>query len=241
MKRILYTIILSLVLPIVLSAQGRIAQIWTEPEIFKADQPVSFFFDVTGTTLDGETEGVYMWSWFPSEPDAGHWSNPSDFAALVNVDGNTWRLDLIPTEYYHLPANQISAFYGLLKNRSGSKVTDAFAPDAVPPNAIVIPPWVDVLPPELIFFPQKISKKDIFCVFRQNNESYVTKLNFTITAGTKTFTGTFEGTKKEMIAYIDLATNLKDIASLDKIHLVITDNIGRSITDTDIPLVQLTK
>jgi len=44
-----------------------------------------------------------------------------------------------------------------------------------------------------------------------------------------------------MIAYIDLATNLKDVASLDKIHLVITDNIGRTITDTDVPLVQLTK
>jgi hypothetical protein len=241
MKRIIYTTLLSLVLPIAMSAQGKIARIWTEPEIFKADQAVSFFFDVTGTALEGETEGVYMWSWYPSEPDAGHWTNPSDFAKLINVDGNIWRLDLIPTEYYHLPANQITAFYGLLKNRDGSKVTAAFAPDQNPPNAIVVPPWQEVAPPVLILFPQKISKKDIFCIFRQNNESYVTKLNYSITAGAKTINGTFEGAKKEMIAYIDLATNLKDVANLDKIHLVITDNIGRTITDTDITLVQLTK
>jgi hypothetical protein len=241
MKRIIYTVVLPLLMPLLLTAQGRIAKIWTDPEIFKADQPVSFYFDVTGTALDGETEGVYMWSWYPSEPDANHWTNPSDFAKLVNVDGNIWRLDLIPTEYYHLPANQITAFYGLLKNKSGSKVTDAFAPDANPPNAIVVPPWQEVAPPELILFPLKISKKDIFCIFRENNESYVTKLDYTITAGAKTISGTFEGTKKEMIAYIDLATNLKDVANLDKIHLVITDNNGRTITDTDVPLVQLTK
>jgi hypothetical protein len=374
MKRTLYTLLLLMVLPIGSMAAGRIAEIWTQPAVFKADEQVSFFFDLTGTDLQDETEGVYMWSWFPSEPDAGHWSNPSSFAKLVHVEGSIWRLDLVPTVYYNKPANEISAFYGLLKNKDGSKVTDAFAPDAVPANAItvydlstikkseniidyypkqftkkrplsilinanntwsncettgkqgelakapevrmhggvnnwavqvqnspenlskttlthlgdgiyrkdiilndyfgltedfklininlvfansswafqgkdvncgdfvIVAPEIAAEPiPELILFPQKISKKDIFCIIRKTNESYVSKLNYTITAGSKTLTGAFEGTKAEMSAYIDLATNLKDESGLTKLHLVITDNTGRKIADTDIPLVQLTK
>jgi hypothetical protein len=138
MKKI--TIILSIISLFYIDAlpAGRIAEIWTQPAIFTADDSVSWFFDVSGTDLDGETEGVYMWSWFPSEPDAGHWTNPSAFAALHHVEGNIWRFDLVPTEYYGVDASTITAFYGLLKNYDGSKVTDAFAPDQVPPNDIKI-------------------------------------------------------------------------------------------------------
>ena len=374
MKQKILIILLSFLLPSITMAAGRIAGIWTQPAVYKADEPVSFFFDLTGTDLQGETEGVYMWSWFPSEPDKDHWSNPSDFAKLKHVEGNIWRLDLIPTEYYKLPAEQINAFYGLLKNKDGSKVTDAFAPDANPSNAIVmydmstikkntslldyypkaftadkplsilinanntwsncettpvqgqladapdvhmhggVNNWelqvqnnqenkakttmanlgdgiyrMDITPSEyfgfddkyvmkninmvfadftwakmgkdagcndfiilapdvpaepiseLIFFPQKVSKKDILCIIRKLNESYVSKLDYTITAGAKTITGSFEGTQKEFTAYIDLSSNLRDIAALDKIHVVIKDNTGRIVSNTDIPLVQLSE
>jgi hypothetical protein len=362
-----------MVLPVALLAQGTIAEIWTQPAVFKADEQVSFFFDVTGTVLDGieESEGVRVWSWFPNSPD-GNWANPSDKTKLKHVGGNIWRWDLKPTEMYNLPADQISAFYGQLQNYAGTKVTDAFAPDKnnaiyvysleaikadnaiidyypkqfnkkrplsilinanhtwsgcestakqgelakapevrmhggvnnwgvqvmnSPENItktelthlgngiyrkdiilndyfgltddyklininmvfanstwayqgkdvncgdfVIIAPEIAEEPiPELILFPQKISKKDIFCIIRRTNESYVSKLNYTITAGSKTLTGTFEGTKAEMTAYIDLATNLKDVTGIDKLHLVITDNTNRKVADTDVPLVQLTK
>ncbi len=352
-------------------SQGRIAEIWTQPAVFKADEPVSWYFDVTGTALEGETEGIYMWTWFPSEPDAGNWNNSSDFAALTHVEGNIWRFDLIPTEYYGVEASSVTAFYGLLKNKNGTKVTDAFAPDQTPPNDIrlydlsaikgtalidyypknftvdrplsilvnanntwskcnttpvqgdlanasnvhmhsgvnnwniivennaanlsktlldslgdgiyrmdlilkdyyglsddytlnninivfaddawtyegkalncsdflIEAPEAPVEPiPSLIFFPQKISRKDILCILRQKNESYVTGLTYRITAGTIEIAGSFEGNKDEMKACVDLVTALKDATTLDKIHVVIKDNTGRTITDSDIPLVQL--
>jgi len=352
---------------------GRIAEIWTQPAVFLADEPVSWFFDVTGTDLDGETEGIYLWSWFPSEPDEGNWANSSEFAALTQVEGNIWRMDMTPTEYYGVEASTITAFYGLLKNKNGSKVTDAFAPNQVPPNDIKIydlatirgtalldyypkeftadrplsilvnasntwsdcetsavqgdlanasnvhmhsgvndwdievqnnsenlskteltslgdsvyridlilddyyalpddyelqninmafaddtwthagydeacadflieaPEVPEVIPPELVFFPQKISKKDLLIITRKNNESSVTSLHYMITAGIVTIEGEFEGSAAEMTAYIDLVTPLKEISDLQKINVVITDNNDRTIIDTDINLIQLTK
>ncbi len=373
MKKITVTIMIlfSLVISYNVFSQGRIAEIWTQPAVFKADEPVSWYFDVTGTALEGETEGIYMWTWFPSEPDAGNWNNSSDFAALTHVEGNIWRFDLTPTEYYGVEAGSVTAFYGLLKNKDGSKVTDAFAPDQTPPNDIrlydlstikgtaiidyfpenfkvdrplsilvntnntwskcnttpvqgdlalasnvhmhagvnnwdkivennasnlsktrldsigdgiyrmdliikdyfqlsdeyvvnninivfadeawnhegkaqncndflIQAPEVPAEPiPSLIFFPQKISKKDILCIIRQKNESFVTGLTYKITAGTIELTGSFEGNKDEMKACVDLVTALKDITTPEKINVVIRDNTGRIITNSDIPLVQL--
>jgi hypothetical protein len=348
-------------------AAGRIAEIWTQPAAFKADEPVSWFFDVTGTDLEGLTAGVYMWTWFPSEPDKDHWANSSEFAALTHVEGNIWRFDLTPTQYYGMEAGSITAFYGLLKTKDGSKVTDAFAPDQVPANDIQIyslstikgTALLDYYPKafatdrplsilinanntwsgcettavqgdlanasnvhmhggvnlwdiivennaanldktemsalgdgiyrmdlvlqdyfalpdgydlkninmvfadetwnhlgkdklcsdfmisvteepvsDLKFFPQKISRKDILVIIRSNNESYVTSLSYTITAGTAVLTGSFEGKSAEMSAYIDLATGLKGL-NPEKINVVVKDNTGRTVTNTDITLVPL--
>lgn len=373
MRKILFTLLLVIVIHCTIMAQGRIAEIWTEPAVFAADEPVSWYFDVTGTALDGETEGVYMWSWFPSEPDAGNWENSSDFAALTQVEGNIWRLDLTPSDYYSVDASTIVAFYGLLKNKDGSKVSDAFAPDQTPRNDIQIydlsgikdgklieyypadftaykpmsillntnntwsgcdsdakqgdlanatnvhmhagvnawdvivennpdnlskteltdmgdgiyrmdltldeyfglddnyelsniymvfadeswtymgkdvacadfvinaPEAPEVIPPELTFFPQKISKKDILVITRTNNEMGVTNLTYTITGGSKTFTGDFGGNSASMVAYIDLVTNLAGVSDIDKITVVISDNKGREIINSDIPLINLTK
>lgn len=371
MKKIILISTIAL-FPLFAMSQGRIAEIWTQPAIFTATDTVSWFFDVTGTALDGETDGVYMWSWFPSEPDAGNFNNSSDFAALQHVEGNIWRFDLVPVDYYGVEATTVTAFYGLLKNDNGTKVTDAFAPDQVPPNDIKIydlttikgsalidyypkefttdrpisilvnaqntwsdcastavqgeladasnvhmhggvnnwgiqvqnnaanlskteldhlgdsiyridliledyftlpegyvleninmvfaddtwaheghdvacgdfvitaPEVPEVIQPELSFFPQKISKKDLLIIKRTNNEVGVTALHYTITAGTIEITGEFEGNSTEMTAYIDLVTPLKDVTGLDKINIVITDNNDRTVTDTDITLIQLT-
>jgi hypothetical protein len=327
---------------------------------------------VSGTDLAGETEGVYLWSWFPTEPDEGNWENSSEFTALTHVEGDIWRMDMIPADYYGVEASTITAFYGLLKNKDGTKSTDAFAPDQVPANDIQIydlstiegtalmdyyptdfgidrplsvlfnvnntwsdcetsavqgdlantsnvhmhsgvnnwditvennaanldttelthlgdgiyrmdliledyytlsdgyvleninivladdswtysgfdedcadflilaPDAPEVLPPELVFFPQKISKKDLFIIKRKNNESNVTSLSYTITAGDITISGEFEGTSSEMTAYIDLVTPLGNVADIDKINVVVTDNNDRTIIDTDINLIQLT-
>jgi hypothetical protein len=371
MKKIFFILLTAFALPFISKGQGRIAEIWTQPAVFTADEQVSWFFDVTGTALDGTTDGVYLWSWFPSEPDKGNWANSSDFAALKHVSGNIWRMDLIPSQYYGVPADQIVAFYGLLKNKDGSKVTDAFAPDQSPRNDIQIyslttikgsatmdyypkqftlnrpmsilinanntwsgcdvtpvqgelakalnvhihsgvnfwnvvvennptnlaktqltplgggiyrmdfilkdyfnlpdnyvlnninfvlandtwsnqgkdkacadflinaPQAPVVLAPELIFIPQKISQKDILCIIRKNNEIGVTKLKYSLTAGSTILTGDFSGTQDDMRTFIDLVTGLKGLTGLDKISVTITDNNGRTISTTSLPLVQI--
>jgi hypothetical protein len=375
MKKIILIVTALVLYQIHAMSAGRIAEIWTKPAIFKADEAVSFYFDVTGTGLDGVTEDIYLWSWFPSEPDAGNFTNSSAFAKLVHVEGNIWRMDMTPTEYYNVDASTITGFYGLLKNKDGSKVTDAFAPDQIPANDIKLydlttikgsaltdyypktftkdrplsilvnthntwsncettavqgdlatasnvhmeggvnswdikvennasnlaktamtslgdgvyrmdliiqdyfalpagydlqtinmifaddasthfgkgaacadfqllaPDVPEVIPPELSFFPQKISKKDILVITRTNNEFGVTALHYKITVGVDEIIiaqGDFEGSNTSMSAYIDLVTPLKGIATVDKINVVITDNKGRIVTNTDINLVQLT-
>jgi hypothetical protein len=372
MKKTILIIITLVLYQIHAISAGRIAEIWTKPAVFKADEAVSFFFDVTGTDLDGVTEGIYLWSWFPTEPDAGNFANSSNFAALIHVEGNIWRMDMVPTVYYSADASTITAFYGLLKNKDGSKVTDAFAPDQVPPNDIKIydlssikgssltdfypktftkdrplsilvnanntwsncettpvkgdlanasnvhihsgvnawdiqvqnnadnlaktsmtslgggvyrmdlilndyfalpagynlqeinfvfaddtwahtgkgvacadfqilaPDIPEIIPPDLSFFPLKISKKDILVITRTNNEFGVTALHYIITAGDVVIEGDFEGSNASMSAYIDLVTSLKNVTTIDKLNVVIKDNKNRTVTNTDIPLVQLT-
>jgi hypothetical protein len=97
----------------------------------------------------------------------------------------------------------------------------------------------DILPPELSFFPQKISKKDILVITRKNNETDVTALHYTVTAGDVMIEGDFEGSNLTMTAYIDLVTPLKSAPNLEKINVVIKDNNNRTVTDTDINLIQL--
>jgi len=371
MKKIVYTLLFALLAPFWLMAVEPIAEIWTQPAVFKADEQISVFFDVTGTALDGisDAEGVRVWTWFPNNPD-DNWSSPTDKTKLKHVEGNIWRWDLKPTELYNVPADQITALFGQLQNYSGSKITDAFASDKG--NAIAIyslntisaadgiidyypkefkqdrplsilinanhtwsdcettptqgklasapdvrmhggvndweiqvmnstenlaktqltdmgngiyrkditlndyfglsadyqvktinmvfadktwayqgkgvscldfsiqaPEEPEVVIPKLIFFPQKVSQKDLLCIFRQNNEANVSKLTYTITAGSKTLNGDFEGTVKEMIAYVNLVDLLKDAGTLEKINVVIKSGAGKKLSESDIPLVQL--
>lgn len=372
-RKIINLIIAVLFVPSVLLAQGRIADIWTQPAIFMADEPISIFFDVSGTVLDGisEDEGVCVWTWFPADP-GDPWGSPTDKTKLKHVEGNVWRLDMTPTDFYNKPANEISAFYGQLQNWAGTKITDAFAPDQDPPNDIQVyslagikgeelieyfpkqfttdrplsvlinannlypddctndpvpgqlaeapnvhvhggvndwsivvennaanltktemtamgdgiyrwdlvpqeyfdlpedyvltnisavfassdwayigknvnctdffidaPEIPDIPIPDLVFFPSKFSQKDILIITRADNEPGVTGMNYTITAGSKTLTGSFEGNNKKLTAFINLADELKSESGLESIHIELKDNNNRIVSKNDIPLVQI--
>lgn len=360
-------------LPFIALGQGRIAEIWTQPAVFQADEEVSFYFDLTGTELAAvaEEQGVCVWTWFPSDPGET-WGSPSDAAKLTHVEGNVWRWDLIPTEFYGVAAGKNYEFYGQLQTHNGEKQS-LFAPDQDPANHITmyglttikndavildyhpkqftpnkpvsvllnaanvypdncdtdpilgelanapnvhvhagingwntvienneanqsktqlthlgddiyrwdfipneyfgvkdgelvssihavfasndwsfigkntdcsdffieVPEQTEPVVPVLTLFPSKVSVKDLMCIIRTDNESYVSALEYTITAGTKTLKGEFEGKQAEQIAYINLADELKDMGELEKIHLQIKDNTGRIIADNDIVIVQL--
>ena len=123
-KYLLFTIIIWMSISrLALSVDGPIAKIWSQPAIFKADEQVSIFFDVTGTQLDGDAGPVYMWTWSPKEPDKGNFNNSSDFAKLTHVSGNIWKWVVTPTVYYGVPSDSITTLWLLLKTKNGSKQT----------------------------------------------------------------------------------------------------------------------
>ncbi|MEH0153131.1 hypothetical protein V6R21_03235 [Limibacter armeniacum] len=168
MKKLLFTLTI-LAMPILGFCQARIADIWTQPAIFVADEEVTIYFDVTGTSLAGASEDVYLWSWFPSEPDAGNWESSSEFAKLTHVEGDIWQITMVPSEYYGVDASSIVSIYGLLKNKDGSKVTDAFAPDKG--NAVNLYSLTDIKTTLTVdYYPKEIPVDRPFSmVFNANN------------------------------------------------------------------------
>lgn len=366
-----------LLFPLLSMAQGRIADIWTEPAVFVADEEVSIYFDITGTELAAvaEEQGVCVWTWYPADPGES-WGNPSEDAQLEQVEGNIWKWVIVPTEFYGVDASSVNGFYGQLQTHGGDKIA-IFAPDQDPPNHITmyglttiktegtildyfpkdftlgrplsvlvnanntlpdkcegeiipgelagapnvhvhagmnlgsqdwevvvennpanssktelthlgdgvyrwdfvpydyfgvedgievtnisavfasndwayigkntdcsdffitVPEQPEVAVPELLFFPSKISHKDLLSITRSDNEPFVSSMNYTITAGAKTLTGSFDGNNKTFVAYINLADALKDESDLDKVHIVLKDNTGRIVSENDLPLVQL--
>lgn len=130
MKKFIYTILLALLMaPNFMQAQetvGAVGAISSFPVVYKYDEKVTWFFDLSATTY-AENEELYMWIWSPSEPDAGHWENSSDFAKLTHVKDKIWSFTLTPTEYFSKTAAQIAAsdgFWLRIKNKNGSKQSE---------------------------------------------------------------------------------------------------------------------
>lgn len=127
MKKVLYSLLLTLIVPLAAISQtqeaGDIYKIWTNPVIYNFDESVSWYFDLTGTTF-AENEDLYIWIWSPSEPDAGNWNNSSDFAKLTYVGTMVWKFDITPTTYFNMTAEQIASSAGFwlrLKDKTGLK------------------------------------------------------------------------------------------------------------------------
>lgn len=133
MKRITNIIVLliCLIAPISMIAQtqecGSPYKVWTNPVVYRASDQVTWYFDMTDTKF-GEGEELYLWTWAPSEPDAGNWENSSEFAKLTYEGNNIYSKTIIPTEYYGVDASSMNAnhdiFWLRLKNKNGSKQSD---------------------------------------------------------------------------------------------------------------------
>lgn len=114
------------------AAEPAPANTWTFPIIWNVDEPVTWYFDLTGTNFTAGQD-VYMWAWQPSEPDAGNWTNSSDFAKLKyepTKGGMVWSMTLSPTTYFGKTVADLATFdnyfWMLLKSKDGSTVTGAF-------------------------------------------------------------------------------------------------------------------
>lgn len=108
---------------------------WTVPAVFTADEEVTFYYDMKGV---GFQEGVdlYLWAWQPTEPDAGHGGNSSDFAKLEYLGNNIYKKTMVPTEYFHCDVAKFEdanwpGFWQRLKTKDGSMWSGVFAaPDS---------------------------------------------------------------------------------------------------------------
>jgi len=132
MKKIIYTIILAIfMIPNLVQSQdaaGSITSVSSYPVVYKYDEQVTWYFDLSATTFTPE-EAVYLWIWSPSEPDAGNWEHSSDFAKLKYVKDGIWSFTLTPTVYFSKTPAEIAASAGFwlrLKNFNGSKQTEVY-------------------------------------------------------------------------------------------------------------------
>lgn len=167
--------------------------------------------------------------------------NPELFekTKFKDMGNDIYKIDMVPSQYYNVDEDFVMEDISfVLAAKDWVKVgTDVGGKDF-----IIRAPGVPVPPdPVLYVFPKKFSQKDLFCIVRLNNEKNVTKLSYTVTAGDKTITGDFTGIKADLRAYVNLTKELAGAPALDKIHIVVTDNNGRKVLDTDITLVQLSE
>jgi len=130
MKKILYAILVSVfLLPNLAKAQenaGVVADMWSYPVIYKYDEQVKWYFDLSGSTW-AQGEDIYLWIWSPSEPDAGNWEDSSDFAKLTWEHDFVWSFTLTPTTYFNVTPEAIAAsagFWFRLKNDNGTKQSE---------------------------------------------------------------------------------------------------------------------
>lgn len=137
MKKVLFA--LMCLFPLALFADGvelpNAPKCWTVPAVFTADEEVTFYYDMKGV---GFQEGVdlYLWAWQPTEPDAGHGGNSSDFAKLEYLGNNIYKKTMVPTEYFHCDVAKFEdanwpGFWQRLKTKDGSMWSGVFAaPDS---------------------------------------------------------------------------------------------------------------
>ncbi|WP_335964779.1 hypothetical protein [Galbibacter sp. PAP.153] len=148
---------------------------------------------------------------------------------LKDLGGGIYKMDLIPSEYYGTEDGYVMTNLNFLMV---AKDWAATIPDQVLNAAEYIPPP----PPEFKFFPLQISQKDFLGMIRTNNERGVTTLKYTITAGSKIIEGEFTGGTSEIKGFVDLVTELHGMPGLSQIHVLVSDNNDRVITDTTMPL-----
>lgn len=137
MKKVLFA--LMCLFPLALFADGvelpNAPKCWTVPAVFTADEEVTFYYDMTDV---GFQEGIdlYLWAWQPTEPDAGHGGNSSDFAKLEYLGNNIYKKTMVPTEYFHCDVAKFEdanwpGFWQRLKTKDGSMWSGVFAaPDS---------------------------------------------------------------------------------------------------------------
>jgi len=121
MKKLLYTFLFLLIAQthyaqgdLCASAEpGNGTLAWIVPATPDVEDSVYIYVDVSQDPncdiLVGSMGPMYLWTWSPAQPDSkiGTWNNSGDDARLEQVDGNIWRIGMIPTEFYDVDPEEV--------------------------------------------------------------------------------------------------------------------------------------
>lgn len=218
------------------------------PEKFSMKDPFSLLVDISKIPFAGKVGGLKDINWESLHLHSGldMWtvqvqadmSKPEAIkkTQLTHVEGDIYRMDMIPMEYYGVESDYEAeniAWLITTHNPDWAGTT----PDAVLKAAAAIP-YPD---PQFSFFPQKFCSMDILTLTRQYNGKTDGDLEYTLTAGEKTITGTLDGNRDKRQTVINLAKELAGMTNLTKVHLKVTNSNNVAVVDTDLPLVPLSE
>lgn len=117
----------------------------TNPQVFSAEDEVTFTFDVTGNPQLQQLTEAWAWVW-REEPkpviDAPTNRNPANEQAagakMTKLTGNRWEIKFRPATFLNVPANQITKMGIILKGRDWSNgQTGNFILNVQPPGFFV--------------------------------------------------------------------------------------------------------
>lgn len=219
------------------------------PEKFYLDEPMSLLVNAekvwTGAAQGGLVgEEIHLHSGLnnfdPSvQVEYQAWiPEISEKTKLKHIGNNIYKIDMTPREYFGVEDEDfiMENIEFLLPAKDWAKL----GTDQGGKNFRIMAPGVPIPPdPVFYFFPQRFSQLDMLTLVRLNNEKR-SELTYTLTGGGKTVTGKMEGEDlKDLRAYINLFALFGSTSSVDKVSLVITNQNGNEIVNTDIPLVPL--
>jgi len=118
-------------------ATGAMLTIYPEPASF--GENVSLVFNAALSDRDPLTgvSPIYMWAWAneldPADvPGQGSWGAYTDKALCEQIDGDIWRKDIVPLEYWET-TTAITEFGCLFVNSTGSAQTEDHTIPVIPP------------------------------------------------------------------------------------------------------------
>lgn len=159
------------------------------------------------------------------------------------VAENIYKLDMKPQNYYGITDEEILGGYQM-KNIMFSLPTTDWVYRGISSTGDFKLYAADVEPdpdPVFSYFPRQLSQLDFLTLIRTYDNG-VANLKYTITAGSTTLTGDFEGSRAKRTATINLFSGLQNEKNLTKLHVRITRQGSDSVVEElDIPLVSLSE
>lgn len=201
------------------------------------NQPISILFNSNLIEAFEGATSIHMHAglnnWAIEQLYQAHLPEIVEKTRLKHMGDGIYRMDLIPNVYFpNVPVDFV------FENLVFLFVKDNWAA-TTPDQVILADEFIPPPPPTLTLFPLRISQRDIMMIIRSDNESGVNMLRYTVTAGSKAFSGEISGTTAQIKGFINLVTELQGIEGLTNIRLVLRDNNDRLILDSNIPLVKL--